>query len=106
MRIANWNVNHARESWRRSALQDSMHAINADVWILTETHASLTPGSDYQCIARCAPSVELNKDEFWVAIWSRAPLLEALPTADEAFTAAATVRLGDGSPLTVFGTVL
>lgn len=106
MRIANWNVNHARESGRRDALRKVMDSIGADVWILTETHASLEPRPHYRCIARSAASAELNKDESWVSIWSRIPLFEARSTADPTFSAAATLKRGDGSALTVFGTVL
>ena len=106
MRIANWNVNHARESRRRDALRTVMDSIGADVWILTETHASLEPGSDYRCVARSKPSDELPEDESWVSIWSRMPMLDELQTADAAFSAGATLELGDGTPLTVFGTVL
>ena len=106
MRIANWNVNHARESWRRSALKAQMCAINADVWILTETHSSLEPGPGYECVARSDPFDELKEDESWVSIWSRLPFGKRLPTADGTFSAAATVKLVNGSPLTVFGMVL
>lgn len=106
MRIANWNVNHAREAWRREALQARMHRVNADVWILTETHASLNPGSEYRWVARSQRSAELPEAESWVNIWSRMPMLDELETADSTFSAGATLKLGDGTPLTVFGTVL
>ena len=106
MRIANWNVDHARERWRRSALHDRMRAIKADVWILTETHTGLVPEPGYECVACSGPSVELNEGESWVSIWSRLPLIKKRPTADATFSAAATVKRDDGSPLTVFGTVL
>ena len=106
MRIANWNVNHARENGRREAIRRVMDSIGADVWILTETHASLEPGPDYRCVARSKPSAELPDDESWVSIWSRMPMLDQLKTADSTFSAGTILKLGDGTPLTVFGTVL
>lgn len=106
MRIANWNVNHARESWRRSALEAEMREIDADVWVLTETHERLDPGCGNKCVAHSARSEELKDGESWVSIWSRLPLIEERPTTDKTFSAAAVLKLRDGSPLTVFGTVL
>lgn len=106
MRIANWNVDHARQAWRREALQSQMRGVNADVRILTETHASLNPGSEYRWVARSQPFDELCDAESWVSIWSRMPMLDELKTTDSTFSAGATLKLGDGTPLTVFGTVL
>ena len=107
MKIATWNLDHATESWRQEAICSKLTDINADIFILTETRDSISPGEAFTCVARSSSSKELKEDESWVTIWSRLPVIEKeLPTTDSEFTAAATVSLPDRTPLVIFGTVL
>lgn len=107
MIIANWNLDHGTELWRQAAIRSKLTDIKADVFILTETRESISPGEGFTCAARSFPSNDLKEGESWVEIWSRLPVLTPdLPTIDSEFTAAATLVLPDQTHLVVFGTVL
>lgn len=107
MILANWNLNHATESWRQAAIRSKLKDINADIFVLTETRDSISPGQAFTCAASSTRSKTLKEGESWVEIWSRMPVVKKqLPTTDSEFSAAATISLPDGTPLVVFGTVL
>jgi hypothetical protein len=108
MKVATWNV--ARPAKRsadlRAAILDVVGRIDADLWILTETHGSLSPGPLYSPAASERVPGLHDEGESWVAMWSRTGIgMRAQPT-DPSRTAAATVRLSDGTPVLVIGTVL
>jgi len=111
IRIANWNLDRATEKWRQEAICTKLASIKADIWILTETRNSISPGDGFKCIARSVSNPVSNPehepDESWVSIWTKQlRLIEENITTDLAFSASATVALPNGTPLTVFGTVL
>lgn len=83
-----------------------MTAIDADVWVLTETHDTLRPGRDFQGCSTTDPDRDSEPGERWVTIWSRLPI-EALPSMSDASrsVAARVVARGIG-PVVVIGTVL
>jgi hypothetical protein len=99
-------LNRATQKWRREAIPCTLRDIDADVWVLTETQDSVSPGSAFRCIARSDRSPEHDCDESWVSIWSRLPLIAVQVSNDPVFSASATVALPSGMPLTIFGTVL
>jgi hypothetical protein len=82
-----------------------MRAVDPDIWVLTESHAKVTPGDGYTLIARSGRAGATDADESWVAIWSR---LDGAPvaTTDRDRTAAVEVPIGSSRSLVVFGTVL
>lgn len=82
-----------------------MHAINADIWVLTESHAKVAPGEGYRCISQSGRADANDADESWVSVWSR---MGGIPvsTMDRDRTAAAEFSFGRSRTLVVFGTVL
>ena len=87
-----------------------MDSIDADVWVLTETHDELSPGPDFRAV-NSAPRPATNRKHVvegsrWVTIWSRLPLLEThIPLADVERTVAAVVQAARGAMI-IYGTVL
>jgi hypothetical protein len=82
-----------------------MQAVDADIWVLTESHTHVAPGDGFQLIAHSGRSDASDAGESWVTVWSRiggAPVA----TTDCDRSAAAEVSLGSGRTLVVFGTVL
>ena len=105
MRVATWNLQRCspRSYARGPRIRELMCGINADVWVLTETHRDFSPGPNYSLIAHSADAHgrDAAHGECWVAIWSRLPAQEVPLTADVQRVAAA--RVGD---TTVVGIVL
>ncbi len=105
MRIATWNLNRCPfgSSTRCAKLLEWMERIDADVWVLTETYRTFTPGSHYQLIAHSAdaPDRDANQGECWTAVWSRLPAEPVNLCADRERVAAARV-----GKIVVVGTVL
>ena len=82
-----------------------MAAVNADVWVLTEGHAEVSPGEAYRLISQseCAGNGTLG--ERWIGIWSRLPA-NAVMTVDRDRTAAIEIDIAPNRSMVVFGTVL
>ncbi|MGB3790023.1 MAG: endonuclease/exonuclease/phosphatase family protein [Phormidesmis sp.] len=105
MRLATWNINRCRPNatTRASALRKGMRHVNADVWVLTETHVEFSPGPDFSLLTHSADAPDRNAEngECWVAIWSRLAGSSIQLTADCERVAAAMI-----SGCAVIGTVL
>jgi hypothetical protein len=82
-----------------------MQAVDADIWVLTESHAHVSPGDGYHLVARSGRAGATDANESWVAIWSRLAGTR-VSTKDRDRTAAAEVSIGSSRSLVVFGTVL
>ncbi len=80
-----------------------MSQVDADVWVLTETHAEFSPGPDFCLLAYSADAPDRNSKsgECWVAIWSRLGGHSVQLTADRERVAAAKIN-----GCVVVGTVL
>jgi endonuclease/exonuclease/phosphatase family metal-dependent hydrolase len=85
-----------------------MAAINADVWVLTETYKGFEPGEGYTCvsISTDASDRDAANDECWVAVWSKTHGKMLTLDRDTERTAGATFLLDDGKVVAVVGTVL
>lgn len=108
MRIATWNLERpSPRSWKKGPRQlERMQAIAADIWVLTETRASITPGEGYSGLhSPPHPLRRPDEDERWVSIWSRWPLKATDVPADPRGTASAIVETPDG-PVVIYGTVI
>jgi endonuclease/exonuclease/phosphatase family metal-dependent hydrolase len=108
MRIATWNLRRPlpRQARRRERLGEYLRATDADVSILTETHADVSPGPGFRVVATADEDRAAEPGERWTTIWSRHPL-RAVPTrADPARAVAALIDLPGGRPLVVYGSVL
>jgi endonuclease/exonuclease/phosphatase family metal-dependent hydrolase len=108
IRIATWNVERpsARSHTKLPRLAVSMRNVGADVWILTETHESLSQGADYRPVSSTGMDRKQEPGESWVTIWSRLEILATPETIDPARTACALLRMGSARTLLVYGTVL
>lgn len=84
-----------------------MAEVDADIWVLTETHLNHAPTDAHTYAAFSPPHLDRRpENERWVAIWSRFPLEElADPAPNRRGTLAvrATTPAGD---LIVYGTVI
>jgi exonuclease III len=73
MRIATWNVESLKKLTpdREAAFHIAMAAIDADVWVLTETWSALSPGNGYHLAAESSSAVDLKAwpDRTWVTLW-------------------------------------
>jgi len=79
--------------------------MDADIWILTETHDDIDLSSSGHEAVRAQPRSSARQGEVWVTIWSRHPILDRVPVDDPDRTVAALVESPFG-PLLVYGTVL
>ena len=83
-----------------------MTAVAADLWILTETRASISPGDSYHGVhAPPHPARRRDQDERWVSIWSRWPLRPTDLPPDPRGAVSAHVDTPEGE-LLIYGTVL
>ncbi len=108
MKIATWNLARPVNPTgvRAARIRDWLNAIDADVWVLTETHDGVTPGSDYSCASSAEADRTSTVGERWASIWSRFPIEQLPPTRDPARTVAARVTHPEAGALLVYGTVL
>lgn len=83
-----------------------MSNIDADVWILTETHEQLSPGSGFEAHSSGPPDRDHEPGERWVTIWSRLPMEALSEMSDSSRTAAARILSPRLGAVVVFGTVL
>lgn len=108
MKIATWNLERAMpQSAKAERQRQWMTRIDADIWILTETHRDIAPGANYHSVACGLPDRPSTEGERWVQIWVRdSCAIASLSTSDEARTACALVSFPQGQRCVVYGTVL
>lgn len=108
MKLATWNLERLGFPGRRdtAAIRAYTEAVDADVWIFTETVEELSPGDGYEGVSTAGSDREQRPDEVWTKIWSRWRI-EPLPsTCDPARCAAARIVHPQRGPFIVYGTVL
>jgi len=97
MRIATWNVERVKpKGWKIAPAQlYRMAEVDADVWLLTETHLDHRPTSMHGHFVFSPPHPERRPlDERWAAIWSRWPLTPIEdPAPHQRGTVAAIVQM-------------
>jgi hypothetical protein len=105
LRIATWNLNRLPESsGKKQPILDQMKLIAPDIWVLTETSESFSPGVDYTLIARTGWASDLKREECWTAIWSKVPAeLVEVRIDSQRLTA---MRTKEKRAVLVIGTVL
>ncbi len=110
IRIATWNLDRPRfsEAKRRELLIHTIQSesIRADVWILTETHASISPGPEFSVVTTEEPDPLHELGESWVSIWSRFPIERIGKTSDPSRAVAVRIVPEKARPLLIYGTVL
>lgn len=106
LRIATWNLERPslRGHTRNPRLLSRLLATDADLWVLTETNRAIALDG-YAALA--SPSVAgYHRDgENFTTLWSRWPILQALPTFNPALAVCAEIASPAG-PLIVFGTII
>lgn len=112
MRIATWNVESLRRlaPEREAAFHRAMAGVDADVWVLTETWMTFSPGAGYRLVARSREADDLKPwpDRCWVSIWAKSPLV-AKPQAvrrQPNRTACGRIEMPGRADVVVVGTVL
>ena len=83
-----------------------MQAIDADIWVLTETRESMTPGEGYAVAATTGSDRKQSAGEQWTMIWSRLPVLSQERTSDPIRTVCVRVATKQSGCMLVYGTVL
>jgi hypothetical protein len=108
VKIATWNLARVlpTNTERCAEIVRWLDAVDADVWVLTETHDAVSPGSGYSAVSAGQPDRPGEPGERWATIWSRLPIEPLPPTRDMARSVAALVHPPDGAPLVIYGTVL
>jgi endonuclease/exonuclease/phosphatase family metal-dependent hydrolase len=106
LKIATWNVERPHvKGWKKSKnnsiINQKIKEINADIWILTETHQVINPGSEYEQISTDSH----NNGENRVTIYSRYPLGKKLEITDSYNTICTEIKINQGS-LIVYGTII
>lgn len=106
MRIATWNLQRPRPTQigRLERIREWVDRVDADVWVLTETHDIIVPSGGYAAVSSEGADRPQLDGERWVTIWSRFPL-EGIPTSDPIRTVAARILAPDGAFI-VCGVVL
>jgi len=88
MRIATWNLQSDKPLTHEleTCFVEAMNSVNADVWVLTETWTTFSPGNGYRLGAESIAADDLRTwpERRWVAIWVR-PSLGATPLAPNGF---------------------
>lgn len=109
MRIATWNVDRPKPTgWKVPPAQlRRMAEVDADVWVLTETHLDHRPSDEHVHAVFSPEHLERRPaHERWTAIWSRWPITPVVePAAHRRGTVAALVATPAG-PMLVYGTVI
>lgn len=109
MRLATWNLERpSRTGWKIPPRQRQRIAeIAADVWVLTETRASVSPGAGYDGVH--SPPFptrrDSDEDERYVSVWSRWPIRATAVEPHCRGSASALVETPKG-PLLVNGCVI
>jgi endonuclease/exonuclease/phosphatase family metal-dependent hydrolase len=109
MRIATWNVERPKPmGWKVPPAQlRRMAEVDADVWVLTETHTQHAPSADHEFSVFSPPHDGRRPDhERWTGVWSRWPATQITdPAAHRRGTVAVVVDAPTG-PIVVYGTVI
>jgi hypothetical protein len=103
--LATWNVALPTQSSRRERLRTHTDRVDADVWVLSETHDSFNPGHPFAHSSAAGRDGEHEAAHRWVTIWSRHPI-ETIATNDVERTAAVRVSPAASPPFVVYGSVL
>lgn len=83
IRIATWNLRRpGKNSPRNPIINQKLREINADIWILTETHRAVSPGDWYE--AQETQPLRWHRDgESSTTIWSRWPMTRVAVFTDQ-----------------------
>ena len=108
MKVATWNLQRVQPlEDRASLIRKQIEVVDADIWILTETHEIVSPGEDFSSVMCGKHDGESKPGEHWAGIWSRYPITHLQSfVSDASRCAAALVRHPDFGDVTVYAMVL
>lgn len=106
LRIATWNLERPTQNGHFKNLRriEKIREIDADLWVLTETHSAITLDGYASLASPSQPDYHSDGESF-ATIWSRWPIRGAVPTFDPYFAVCAEVDSPAG-PMLVFGTII
>lgn len=105
LKIATWNLEKPKPNgWSKNpVILQQIEAINADIWILTETNDAKNPGKEY------FKAASYSQPEWhslsYTTIWSRFPFKHQLQTYDPTLAVCVEIETHVGSFL-VYGTII
>lgn len=107
IRIATWNLERPKLQGRKRnpCIIDKIQEVNADLWILTETNASISPGDDYFSAATLPVPNYHSLGESFTTIWTKWRMIRQIHTFDPECAICVEVE----SPLglmVVYGTII
>lgn len=106
MRIATWNLAKPRRPGKKwHALEQQLHAIGADVWILTETNSQLSPGLAYSGWHTTPIEEYHHGPECRTSIWTKLQVVRQISVLD-AETCVCVELESQYGPMLVFGAVI
>lgn len=105
LRISTWNLERPKAaSYKKNSIRiEKLREINADIFVLTETHAAITLNT-YSSLASISDTKH-GEGESYSSILSRWPILQQIPTHDPVYTVCAEIDTPD-SPIIVYGTII
>ncbi|MXG91209.1 endonuclease/exonuclease/phosphatase family protein [Nocardioides flavescens] len=104
LRIGTWNVQYARGVDKNQARLDHLTSLDADVWVLTETHDELDLSSTHTAVS--TEDRYVTPGGRWTTVWTSLPVLERLPVGDPRRCVAVRLGAGRAGELVVYGAVL
>lgn len=106
LRIATWNLERPKPNGhvKNQRRLEMLHEINADLWVLTETHSAIALEGYHYLATPAQPGYHMEGESL-ASIWSRWPIRRSIPTFDPYFAICAEIDSPCG-PLLVFGTVI
>ena len=107
LRIATWNLERPRthKTDKINALKQKMQMINADIWILTESHEAMSPNENYQGAHTEHIESRHTDGERRSSIWSRFPINQIIETHDPETAVCVDLQTPEG-PVIVYATVI
>jgi endonuclease/exonuclease/phosphatase family metal-dependent hydrolase len=111
MKIATWNVGYGIDPSKNARILEQMRSVDADIWVLTETHDGLKPrtSGEWRSITsqdRPQDARNVIDGSRWVTLWSRLPIIEEIALSHDPIRTTAAVIDTPLGHLLVFGTVL
>ena len=106
MRVATWNLERPKENGHSKNLRciEKIHEINADLWVLTETHSVIALDGYVFLASPSQPGYHRDGESF-ATIWSRWPIVRTVPTFDPYFAVCAEIDSPTG-PMLAYGTII
>lgn len=107
MRIATWNVQRPDPSnlKRNQAVMEKIREVNADIWILTETHEVIDLSGTHHGAATYPSPRKPRQGESCAAVWSRWPIQRRIDTSDNSEAVCVEVEHPE-RPLLVYGSII